>query len=71
MKQVLMLRYKSTKISKHYEYINGKNDHNLLTFFLIQTFPEEIKSKRTFPNRSWKLRIFHLPSKIKNSKRKI
>ena len=37
MKQVLKLRYKSTKCSKHYEYINGKkkNDHNLLTFFLI------------------------------------
>ena len=24
MKQVLMLRYKSTKCSKHYKYINGK-----------------------------------------------
>ena len=42
MKQELMLTYKSMKCSKHYQYINGKNDHDLLTFFLIQTFPKEI-----------------------------
>ena len=37
MKQVLMLRYKSTKCSKHYEYINGKKSQftTWLTFFLI------------------------------------
>ena len=33
MKQVLMLRYNAMKSLKHYEQINGKNNHNLLTLF--------------------------------------
>ena len=45
MKQVLMLRYKSTKCSKHYKYINGKNDHNLLTFFDPNFSRRDIKVK--------------------------
>ena len=32
MKQVLKLRYKSTKSSKHYEYINGKKT---ITIYLL------------------------------------
>ena len=31
MKQVLMLRYKSTKCSKHYEYTNGKKGSQFTT----------------------------------------
>ena len=45
MKQVLMLKYKSTKCSKHCKYINGKNDHNLLTFFDPNFSRRDIKVK--------------------------
>ena len=58
MKQVLMLRYQSTKCSKHYEHINGKNNHNLLESFLDPNV-----SKSTFLNCFWQLRSFRYPTK--------
>ena len=38
MKQVLILRYKSMKCSKNYEYINGKKRSKITYFFLDQNF---------------------------------
>ena len=42
-----------------------------LLFSRSKLFQKRYISKRTFVNRSWKLRFFNLPPKIKNSKRKI
>ena len=43
MKQVLMLRYKSTKCSKHYEYTNGKKRSQFTYFFLDTSFSRRDK----------------------------
>ena len=49
MKQVLMLRYKSMKCSKHYEYINGKKRSQFIYFFLDPNFSRgDIKVKEHF-----------------------
>ena len=52
MKQVLMLRYKSTKCSKHYKYIKGKKTIAIYLLFLSILFQKRYKSKITFINRS-------------------
>ena len=43
MKQVLMLRYKSTECSKHYKYTNGKKRSQFTYFFPDQNFSRRDK----------------------------
>ena len=64
MKQVLMLRYKSTKCLKHYEYIHGKKRSQFTYSFLDPNISKSKRnSKRTFLNCFYQLRSFSYPSK--------
>ena len=59
MKQVLMLRYQSTKCSKHYEHINGKKRSQFTYSFLDPNFPKSKRTcERTFLNCFWQPRSF-------------